>query len=80
MGKLLKAISQESTTLGRKSILAITLLSMKPEDKEDLTAALNDLSISAASIARALQKNGYPLVRAAHITAYRRGEYINDIG
>lgn len=73
MGELLNQIQAARVGSGRKSDLELALGKLSEEDRTDLIAALDDHSIPAAAIARALNGRGLK-VSSAVINRYRRGE------
>ena len=72
-GSLLKDIEEAKVTTGRKSAIAIVLSKLEGDDKKDFITAVDDWTISASAITRALRKRGIHL-DAGNIRAYRRGE------
>ena len=78
MGKLFDDIKDSGVNKGSKSKIVEILDALDKDDRKDLIAALNDHSIPASNIARAMEKRGHKL--AVHvITRYRRGELVTRI-
>jgi hypothetical protein len=73
MGNLFNEISQERTSQGNKSRILEILEVLSPEDRKDLLKALDDHSIPASSISKALARHGHKLAINV-ISRYRRGE------
>lgn len=72
-GSLLKDIEEAKGTTGRKSTIAIALDKLKGDEKQEFLTALDDWTITASAISRALRKRGIEL-DAGNIRCYRRGE------
>ena len=68
MGKFLEEVRNGKSD---RTILTRLKEQMKPEDYKDFLEALNDLTISAGAIQRALSKRGY-VVSTSALTATRR--------
>jgi hypothetical protein len=78
MGKLFDDIKDSGVHKGSKSQIASIMEVMSKEDRKDLLEALNDHSIPASNISRAMQKRGHKL--GPHvISRYRRGEMVTKL-
>jgi len=75
MGKLFDEIQKEKATRGHKPRIAEILEELSEADRKDLLNALNDHSIPASSISKAVEKRGYKLAINV-ISRYRRGELV----
>jgi len=73
MGELFNQIQAARVGSGRRSDIELALEKLSIEDGEDLKAAINDPTIPAAAIARALSSRGIR-ISSAVINRYRRGE------
>ena len=73
MGNLFNEISQERSSKGNKPRILEILEVLSPEDRKDLLKALDDHSIPASSISKALARRGHKLAINV-ISRYRRGE------
>jgi hypothetical protein len=73
MGNLFNEISQERSSKGNKPRILEILEVLSPEDRKDLLKALDDHSIPASSISKALARHGHKLAINV-ISRYRRGE------
>lgn len=78
MGLLFDEIKKEKTTRGTRSRILEVLDSLEKADAKDLMKALDDHSIPASSISKALNKRGYKLAVNV-ITRYRRGELVTKV-
>lgn len=70
---LLQEIKTDRSVSGAIPKLKIIFGQLEEADKKDLLSALDDNSISAAAISRALKKRGFN-ISAGSINQYRRGE------
>jgi hypothetical protein len=76
-GNLLNEIKQQQTQpSGRIPMIVQIIESLNEEDRNDLLEALDDTSLSAAGIARALTNRGHK-INASAINGYRRGEVVH---
>lgn len=75
MGKLFDEIQKEKAARGTKSRIAEILDDLNDADRKDLLDALNDHSIPASNISKAVAKRGYKLAINV-ISRYRRGELV----
>lgn len=73
---LLEEIKSSSSVSGRIPMLLQIIDKLETQDKADLLAALNDYTISAPAISRALENRGHR-ISVGSINAYRRGELIH---
>jgi hypothetical protein len=73
MGSLLDDIRKESRKTGAKPRILEIAESLDKNDRKDFISAINDSSIPAANIARAMTKRGIK-ISGNCITRYRRGE------
>lgn len=78
MGKLFDEIKKERCSSGNKSRVLEILLDLNESDRKDLLEALNDHSIPASNISKAMSKRGYKLAVNV-ISRYRRGELVTNI-
>jgi hypothetical protein len=78
VGDLLNDIKSQSARHGNKSRLLTVLETMTKDDRKDLLAALDDHSIPASNICRALKKRGH-VIDPSTISRYRRGELATDL-
>ncbi len=78
LGKLFEEIQKEKVLGGNKSRILEILEDLSKEDRKDLLDALNDHSIPASNISKAMQKRGYKLAINV-ISRYRRGELVTQI-
>ena len=76
---LLEEIRSSTSITGRIPILLQIINKLDTQDKADLLNALNDYTISAPAISRALENRGHR-ISVGSITAYRRGELIHVTG
>ena len=76
---LLEEIRSSTSITGRIPILLQIINKLDTQDKADLLNALNDYTISAPAISRALENHGHR-ISVGSITAYRRGELIHVTG
>jgi hypothetical protein len=70
---LLQEIKSSVSITGRIPILLQIINKLDTQDKADLLAALNDYTISAPAISRALENRGHR-ISVGSINQYRRGE------
>ena len=78
MGSLFDDIAKEQARKGNKSRIAEILEALPADEKKDLLKALNDHSIPASNITKALEKRGFKLAGNV-ISRYRRGELATEI-
>jgi len=78
VGDLLNDIKQQSARHGNKSRLLSILETMSETDRKDLLAALDDHSIPASNICKALKKRGH-VIDGSAISRYRRGELATNL-
>lgn len=78
MGSLFDEIKKERSARGTRSRIAEIIDSMSKADAADLLKALNDHSIPASSISKALNKRGIKLAINV-IGRYRRGELVTKV-
>ena len=78
MGSLFDEIKKERSARGTRSRIAEIIDSMNKADAADLLKALNDHSIPASSISKALNKRGIKLAINV-IGRYRRGELVTKV-
>ena len=78
MGKLFDEIKKEQVMGGNKSRILEILEELPKEDRKDFLDALNDHSIPASNISKAMSKRGYKLAINV-ISRYRRGELVTKI-
>lgn len=78
MGSLFEEIKKENSKRGTKSRIAEILEALPEEERKDLIKALDDHSIPASSISKALLKRGHKLAINV-ISRYRRGELVTVI-
>lgn len=78
MGDLLNDIKSEGSKRGNKSRLLSILESMTEDDRKDLLSALDDHSIPASNICKALKKRGHVIDHSV-ISRYRRGDLATDL-
>lgn len=78
MGKLFDDIKKEQGIGGNKSRIAEIIEDLSKEDRKDFIDALNDYSIPASNISKAMAKRGYKLAINV-ISRYRRGELVTKI-
>jgi hypothetical protein len=78
VGALFEEIKGNSLKKGTKPIILSVLEKLSKDEKTDLIKAINDHSISASSITRALAKRDIKLPADA-IGRYRRGETTGKI-
>lgn len=76
---LMEEIKKSKSVSGRMPMLLQIINKLDAQDKADLLAALNDYTISAPAISRALENRGHR-ISVGSITAYRRGELIHVTG
>ena len=70
---LLEEIRSSTSITGRIPILLQIINKLDTQDKADLLNALNDYTISAPAISRALENRGHR-ISVGSINQYRRGE------
>ena len=70
---LMEEIKSSVSITGRIPILLQIINKLDTQDKADLLAALNDYTISAPAISRALENRGHR-ISVGSINQYRRGE------
>lgn len=73
---LLQEIKNSSSVTGKIPLLLHILNQLEEQDKNDLLDALNDHTISAPAISRALEKRGHRISNGS-INSYRRGDLIH---
>ena len=78
MGSLFDEIKEQKSKQGNRSRIAEILDSMPEPDRKDLLKALDDHSIPASNISKALLKHGHKLAINV-ISRYRRGELTTEI-
>lgn len=76
---LLQEIKNSKSVSGRIPMLLQIINKLDTQDKADLLAALNDYTISAPAISRALENRGHR-ISVGSINSYRRGELIHVTG
>lgn len=75
MGDLFDEISKNRRGMGTKSRILEIFEDLSDEDRKDLKKALDDHSIPASNISKAMEKRGYKLAVNV-ISRYRRGELV----
>ena len=78
MGDLLNEIHDNAAKRGKQSRILEILSGLSNDDQKDLITALDDKSIPASNISKAMKKRGYKLDISV-INRYRRGELLTDI-
>lgn len=78
MGDLLNEIKDSAVSQGKRSRIAEILDKLPKEEQKDLLAALDDHSIPASNISRAMAKRGHKLAINV-ISRYRRGELVTKV-
>lgn len=78
MGSLFDDISNEQSKKGNRSRIAEILDTLPADEKKDLLKALDDHSIPASNISKALAKRGHKLAVNV-ISRYRRGELATKV-
>lgn len=78
MGDLFNEIKDSAVVQGKKSRIAEILDKLPKDDQKDLLAALDDHSIPASNISRAMAKRGHKLAINV-ISRYRRGELVTKV-
>lgn len=78
VGSLFDEIKKENSKKGNKSRIAEILDRLSEDEKKDLIKALDDHSIPASNISKALAKRGHKLAVNV-ISRYRRGELATEI-
>jgi hypothetical protein len=76
-GSLLTDIKKAESISGRRPIIFQVAEQLSEDDRKEFWDAVNNLTISAGSISRALAGRGIT-VSAGLIGKYRRGEYRHD--
>ena len=74
---LLEEVRADRVPSGRTPILIQVASRMEANERKELLEAINDSSISAAAISRALKRRGYTISPAA-INQFRRGEIVHE--
>jgi hypothetical protein len=78
-GSLLSELKSEQRSIsGRVPNLIVIANQMNEQDRKDLLSALEDSTITAPMISRALKKRGFD-VKPGSINQYRRGEIAHVI-
>lgn len=78
-GNLLSELKAEQRSIsGRVPTIVSIANQMSEQDRKDLLEALNDLTITAPMISRALKKRGFNITPGS-INQYRRGEIVHVI-
>lgn len=75
---LLEEVKGDRPVSGRTPVLLQIAEQLNENDKKDLIEAVNDHSISSASIARALKRRGFNITPGI-IQAYRRGDVVREL-
>lgn len=78
MGDLFDEIKKSNVRKGNRSRIAEIADSLPDNDRKDFLKALDDHSIPASNIAKALEKRGFKLAVNV-ISRYRRGELVTEI-
>ena len=78
MGSLFDDIKKSQSKKGTKSRILEILEELPADEKKDLLKALDDHSIPASNITKALEKRGFKLASSV-ISRYRRGELATEI-
>jgi hypothetical protein len=78
VGDLFNEIKNSAVGQGKKSRIAVILSTLSKEEQKDLLAALDDHSIPASNISRAMSKRGHKLAINV-ISRYRRGELVTKV-
>jgi DNA-binding transcriptional ArsR family regulator len=78
MGSLFDDIKKEQMRKGNRSRIAEILETLPEDEKKDFIKALDDHSIPASNISKALEKRGIRLAINV-ISRYRRGELATKI-
>jgi DNA-binding transcriptional ArsR family regulator len=78
VGSLFDDISNEQSKKGNRSRIAEILDALPADEKKDLLKALDDHSIPASNISKALAKRGHKLAVNV-ISRYRRGELATKV-
>jgi hypothetical protein len=78
MGDLLNEIKDNAVSQGKRSRISEILDKLSKEEQKDLLAALDDHSIPASNISRAMAKRGHKLAINV-ISRYRRGELVTKV-
>lgn len=78
MGDLFNEIKNSAVGQGKRSRIVVILNALSKEEQKDLLAALNDHSIPASNISRAMAKRGHRLAINV-ISRYRRGELLTKV-
>lgn len=75
MGDLFDEINKKRRSMGTKSRILEILEDLEDDDRKDLLKALDDHSIPASNISKAMERRGYKLAVNV-ISRYRRGELV----
>jgi hypothetical protein len=78
MGELFEDIKNEGSKRGTRSRIQEIIDALPDSEKKDLIKALDDHSIPASNISKALAKRGHKLAINV-ISRYRRGELVTVI-
>jgi len=78
LGDLFNEIKNSAVGQGKRSRIVVILNALSKEEQKDLLAALNDHSIPASNISRAMAKRGHRLAINV-ISRYRRGELLTKV-
>jgi hypothetical protein len=78
VGSLFDDIKKSHSRKGTKSRIAEILEALPADERKDLLKALDDHSIPASNITKALEKRGFKLAGNV-ISRYRRGELTTEI-
>jgi hypothetical protein len=78
VGELFEDIKKETSKRGTKSRIQEILDALPADERKDLIKALDDHSIPASNISKALAKRGHKLAINV-ISRYRRGELVTVI-
>jgi hypothetical protein len=74
---LLEELKVERTPSGRVPYLIQTMKQMGEQERKELIEALQDVTITSASISRALKRRGHN-ISSGSIAQYRRGEIVHE--
>lgn len=74
---LLEEVRADRPPSGRTPLLLQVASRMNEAERKELLEALNDPTISAAAISRALKRRGH-VISAGAINQFRRGEIIHE--
>lgn len=75
---LLEEVRRDRPISGRTPALLQIAEQLDEADRKDLIEAVNDHSISSASIARALKRRGFNITPGI-VQAYRRGDVVREL-